>query len=118
MKKRKDVIRDIIISIIAGTIIALLTCCADKPVKSAEELKAEYLKKEQEEKENNEVDSIEQDPVRRPDVIIEEPTDNPVETPTVTEPSKSEHKSSNATNAVPPPPNARVKKSFEKPSNK
>ena len=50
MKKRKDVIRDAIISIIAGTIIALLTCCADKPVKSAEELKAEYLKKEQEEK--------------------------------------------------------------------
>ena len=50
MKKRKDVIRDVIISIIAGTIIALLTCCADKPVKSAEELKAEYLKKEQEEK--------------------------------------------------------------------
>ena len=47
MKKRKDVIRDIIISIIAGTIIALLTCCADKTVKSAEELKAEYLKKEQ-----------------------------------------------------------------------
>ena len=73
---------------------------------------------EQEEEENNEVDSIEQDPVRKPDVIIEEPTDNPVETPTVTEPSKSEHKSSNATNAVPPPPNARVKKSFEKPSNK
>ena len=50
MKKRKDVIRDAIISIIVGTIIALLTCCADKPVKSAEELKAEYLKKEQEEK--------------------------------------------------------------------
>lgn len=50
MKKRKDVIRDVIISIIVGTIIALLTCCADKPVKSAEELKAEYLKKEQEEK--------------------------------------------------------------------
>ena len=50
MKKRKDVIRDAIIGIIAGTIIALLTCCADKPVKSAEELKAEYLKKEQEEK--------------------------------------------------------------------
>ena len=50
MKKRKDVIRDVIIGIIAGTIIALLTCCADKPVKSAEELKAEYLKKEQEEK--------------------------------------------------------------------
>ena len=50
MKKSKDVIRDVIISIIAGTIIALLTCCADKPVKSAEELKAEYLKKEQEEK--------------------------------------------------------------------
>ena len=50
MKKRKDVIRDVIISIIAGTIIALLTCCADKTVKSAEELKAEYLKKEQEEK--------------------------------------------------------------------
>ena len=47
MKKSKDVIRDVIISIIAGTIIALLTCCADK---SAEELKAEYLKKEQEEK--------------------------------------------------------------------
>lgn len=73
---------------------------------------------EQEEEENNEVDSIEQDPVRKPDVIIEEPTVNPVETPTVTEPSKSDHKSSNATNAVPPPPNARVKKSFEKPSNK
>ena len=50
MKKRKDVIRDAIISIIVGTIIALLTCCADKTVKSAEELKAEYLKKEQEEK--------------------------------------------------------------------
>lgn len=50
MKKRKDVIRDVIISIIVGTIIALLTCCADKTVKSAEELKAEYLKKEQEEK--------------------------------------------------------------------
>ena len=50
MKKRKDVIRDVIIGIIAGTIIALLICCADKPVKSAEELKAEYLKKEQEEK--------------------------------------------------------------------
>ena len=50
MKKRKDVIRDVIIGIIAGTIIALLTCCADKTVKSAEELKAEYLKKEQEEK--------------------------------------------------------------------
>lgn len=50
MKKREDVIRDVIIGIIAGTIIALLTCCADKPVKSAEELKAEYLKKEQEEK--------------------------------------------------------------------
>ena len=50
MKKMKDVIRDVIIGIIAGTIIALLTCCADKPVKSAEELKAEYLKKEQEEK--------------------------------------------------------------------
>ena len=50
MKKRKDVIRDVIISIIVGTIIALLTCCADKPVKSAKELKAEYLKKEQEEK--------------------------------------------------------------------
>lgn len=50
MKKRKDVIRDVIIGIIAGTIIALLTCCADKPVKSAKELKAEYLKKEQEEK--------------------------------------------------------------------
>ena len=50
MKKREDVIRDVIISIIAGTIIALLTCCADKPVKSAKELKAEYLKKEQEEK--------------------------------------------------------------------
>lgn len=50
MKKRKDVIRDVIISIIAGAIIALLTCCADKTVKSAEELKAEYLKKEQEEK--------------------------------------------------------------------
>ena len=50
MKKRKDVIRDAIISIIAGTIIALLTCCADKTVKSVEELKAEYLKKEQEEK--------------------------------------------------------------------
>ena len=50
MKKRKDVIRDVIIGIIAGTIIALLTCCADKPVKSAEELKAEYLKKEQEKK--------------------------------------------------------------------
>ena len=50
MKKRKDVIRDVIISIIVGTIIALLTCCADKPVKSAEELKAEYLKKEQEKK--------------------------------------------------------------------
>lgn len=49
MKKRKVVIRDVIIGIIAGTIIALLTCCADKPVKSAEELKAEYLKKEQEE---------------------------------------------------------------------
>ena len=73
---------------------------------------------EQEEEENNEVDSIEHDRVSKPDVIIEEPTDNPVETPTVTEPSKSEHKSSNATNAVPPPPNARVKKSFEKPSNK
>ena len=50
MKKRKDVIRDVIIGIIAGTIIALLVCCIDKPVKSAEELKAEYLKKEQEEK--------------------------------------------------------------------
>ena len=50
MKKRKDVIRDVINGIIAGTIIALLTCCIDKPVKSAEELKAEYLKKEQEEK--------------------------------------------------------------------
>jgi hypothetical protein len=50
MKKREDIIRDVIIGIIAGTIIALLTCCADKPVKSAEELKAEYLKKEQEEK--------------------------------------------------------------------
>lgn len=50
MKKRKDVIRDVVICIIAGTIITLLTCCADKPVKSAEELKAEYLKKEQEEK--------------------------------------------------------------------
>ena len=50
MKKRKDVIRDVIIGIIAGTIIALLVCCIDKPVKSAEELKTEYLKKEQEEK--------------------------------------------------------------------
>ena len=50
MKKRKDVIRDVINGIIAGTIIALLTCCIDKSVKSAEELKAEYLKKEQEEK--------------------------------------------------------------------
>lgn len=50
MKKRKDVIRDVIIGIVAGTIIALLTCCIDKPVKSAEELKTEYLKKEQEEK--------------------------------------------------------------------
>ena len=50
MKKRKDVIRDVIIGIIAGTIIALLVCCGDKTVKSAEELKAEYLKKEQEEK--------------------------------------------------------------------
>ena len=50
MKKREDVIRDVINGIIAGTIIALLTCCVDKPVKSAEELKAEYLKKEQEEK--------------------------------------------------------------------
>ena len=50
MKKRKDVIRDVINGIIAGTIIALLVCCIDKPVKSAEELKAEYLKKEQEEK--------------------------------------------------------------------
>ena len=50
MKKRKDVIRDIIIGIIAGTIIALFVCCVDRPVKSAEELKAEYLKKEQEEK--------------------------------------------------------------------
>ena len=50
MKKMKDVIRDVIIGIIAGTIIALLVCCIDKPVKSAEELKAEYLKKEQEEK--------------------------------------------------------------------
>ena len=50
MKKRKDVISDVINGIIAGTIIALLTCCIDKPVKSAEELKAEYLKKEQEKK--------------------------------------------------------------------
>ena len=50
MKKRKDVISDVIKGIIAGTIIALLTCCIDKPVKSAEELKAEYLKKEQEKK--------------------------------------------------------------------
>ena len=41
MKKRKDVIRDVIKGIIAGTIIALLTCCIDKPVKSAEDLKTE-----------------------------------------------------------------------------
>lgn len=50
MKKRKDVIRDIIIGIIVGTIIAFLACCTDKHVKSAEELKTEYLKKKQEEK--------------------------------------------------------------------
>lgn len=50
MKKREDVIKDVIIGIIACVIIALLTCCADKPVKSAEELKTEYPKKEQEEK--------------------------------------------------------------------
>ena len=35
MKKREDVIRDVIIGIIVCAIIALLTCCADKPVKSA-----------------------------------------------------------------------------------
>lgn len=42
---------DIIISVILGTVIALLTCCTvNKRETSAEELKNEYLKKEQEEK--------------------------------------------------------------------
>lgn len=49
MKERKDVIRNLIIGMIIGAIITLLTCCVNRPVKSAEELKTEYLKKAQEE---------------------------------------------------------------------
>ncbi|MGM9869233.1 MAG: hypothetical protein ACI30R_06370 [Sodaliphilus sp.] len=70
-----------------------------------------------EEEEREEVDSVAEETTTHPDVLNNEPTDNPVETPQVNDPTKSEHKSHSSANAVPPPPNARVKKSFEKPTN-
>ena len=72
---------------------------------------------EEDEEEREEVDSVADETVTHPDVLNNEPVDNPVENPQVSEPAKTEHKTGSSTNAVPPPPNARVKKSFEKPTN-